>query len=128
MGTKITGGLVSIVAAATSTTLHTLSLNKRAKIKKIRANNRTGAIVTLQIGYDTNAGAPVFTPVMPDLSLLPGENWYEEGELPVCGNTPEGFQADTTVTTGTLGNIIGQASAAAAAPADVQVQIEVEEE
>jgi hypothetical protein len=125
---RITGGLVSCVAAATSYTLHTLSLNKRAQIKKLRAFNHQPGNVRLTIGYLTNAALPVFTPVMPDILLIAGMDFaVPESELPVCGNTPEGFAADTTATTGTLGDIVCQVSAAGAAPSDVEVQVEVEE-
>lgn len=124
-GIRITGGLASITVAATTTTLHTISTGKRAIIKKIRVNNRQGANVNLTIGYNTLAA--VWTPVMPNLVCMPGENSWSETDLPICGNTPEGFQADSTAVTGFGGNIAARASAAAVSPNDIQVQIEVEE-
>lgn len=123
---RITGGLVSCVAAATTYTLHTLSTGKRAIVRKISAFNHQAVAVRLQIGYLT-LGA-VFTPCLPDIYLVTGMDLrLTEDEIPVCGNSPEGFIADTTAVTGTLGNISCQVSAAAAAPADIEVQVEVEE-
>lgn len=126
--TRLTGGLVSVVAAATSTEVYILSTGKTCVIKKIRAYNNTGGTVTLTVGYLTNASTPVFTQVMPTLTLLQGENNWIEDDLPICGNTNEGFHNDNTTNTGTDGSIYVQVSASAASPNDVQIQVEVEEE
>ena len=126
MSVRISGGLVSIVAAATSTVVHTLSLNKRAVVKKLRVFNHQANPITLQLGHLT-LGA-VFTPDTPDFLCPAGiDSFWEEDELPIFGNTPEGFKSDATPVTGTLGNVIAQASAAAAVPNDIEVQVEVEE-
>lgn len=125
-GVRLSSGLVSIVAAATSTVLWILSAGKKAVVKKLIVHNHQGAAVTLQIGHLTLGGA--FTPDVVDFYCLAGiDNVWTEFELPIFGNTREGFCADTTPVTGTLGNIIAQASAAGADPADVEVCIEVEE-
>lgn len=127
IGIRQSGPLVSIVAAATDAILFILgtATAQRAIIRKIMVMNHQAAPITLQIGF-TTLGA-VFTPVLPDLYCINGieSSWTEE-ELPICGNTPEGFQADATAVTGTLGNIIAQASAAGAIPLDIEVRIEVE--
>lgn len=123
---RISGGLRSIVAATTSTALHTISTGLTAVIRKIIVRNHQGANIDLQIGYDTLAA--VFTVVLPDLLCLAGmENIWTEDDIPIMGNYPQGFKADTTPVTGNTGIIVGQASAAAAAPADIEVIIEVEE-
>ena len=125
VGHRLGSNLVSITVAATTTALFTLSGTQRAIIRKIRGFNHQLANVTLQIGYDTLGG--VWTPVMPDILLLAGmDNVIPEAELPVCGNTPEGFQPDTTPVTGFAGAIAAQASAAGAAPNDIEVEIEIE--
>ena len=125
--TRFSTGLISIVAAATTTLCWTLGTNKTARIVKLVVRNRAGANIDLTIGY-TTLGA-VWTPVAPNFQCLAGggPDIWTELELPPMGNTPFGFQADTTAVTGTAGNIQVRSSAAAAAPADVQVMMEIEE-
>jgi len=126
-GYKLSSNLVSIVAATTTTALFTLGGTQRAIIRKVRAFNHQGANITLQLGYDTNAAIGVWTPVMPDILCLAGMDMaIEENDLPVCGNTPHGFQIDTTANVGFAGVIAAQASAAGAAPNDIEVIIELE--
>jgi len=116
-------GVVSITVPLATTTLWMTSAAKKARIRKIRWMNRTGGNGYLRIGYLT-LGA-VFTPVLPDILMV---NLVDDGlEPPICGNDRDGFVADTTVVTGTLGYIMAQATVAGAAPADVQVELEVEE-
>lgn len=123
---RISSGLISIVAPLATTLGLTISPGKRVVIMKLRWINRTGANGFLRIGYNTIPG--VFTPVFPDIMLVAGlEDGYAEDELPIMGNGPEGFSADTTPVTGTNGNIQLQATVGGAAPADVQVEMEVEE-
>lgn len=120
---KISTGLVSVVAANVSTTLHALGAGKRATLKRIRWINRTGGNGFLRIGYTSLAAA--FVQVHPDILMINGID--DELELPVCGNGPQGFSADTTAGTGSLGNLIVQSTVGAAAPTDVQLIGEVEE-
>ena len=85
----------------------------------------------LLIGYgDLTVAGSVFRQVMPSILMVNGvDGVLTEAEIPVVGNGPEGFAADTTPVTGSLGNIIIETDGAAgAAPLDVQVVIEVEEE
>ena len=128
MGVRKSSGLIAMGAAPNvSVNLWTLSLGKKAVIKKIMWINRTVGAGVLRIGYLTLAA--VFTAVLPDITMVAGvDGEMTEAELPISGNTIEGFQADTTLVTGSLGNIIAQASVAGVAPASVQVTIEVEED
>lgn len=120
---RLSSGVVSITIALTTTPLWLTSAGKKAKIKKISWINRTVGNGFLRIGYLTLAAA--FVPVLHDIlmvSLI--DDWMEP---PICGNDRDGFVADTTALTGTLGYIVAQATVAGAAPADVQVVLEVEE-
>lgn len=129
MGVRVSSGLINITVINTTTLLWTKSTGKRAVIKKIMWANRSGANGQLRIGYNTNAVAPVWTQVMPDILILNGaDGELREAELPIVGNTPEGFITDTTVNTGTDGHIRAQATVAGLGAASVQVEIEVEEE
>lgn len=124
-GKRLTSNLVEVVAAATTTALFTLTGTQRAIVRKIRVMNNQGANIMLQLGYDTLAAA--WTPVMPDIMCLAGvDNVIPEAELPICGNTPQGFQIDTTLVTGFAGVIAVQSDAAGAAPNAVEVIIELE--
>lgn len=127
MGVRVSSGLITIQNSLVDNTLFTLSTSKteRAVIRKIAWINRTGANTFLRIGHTTLGG--VFTQDLPDILMLAGiDGQWTEPELPICGNTPEGFAPNTTLVTGTLGNIIGRAVASAATPNDVQVNIEME--
>ena len=137
MGVRITGNMQSIVgvgggnnaALANQVTLHTLSTGKRAVIRKLRWCNRTGANVNIWIGYgDLTVAASVFRQTMPDILAVNGvDGELTEEQIPLNGNMPQGFAADTTAITGSNGNILAEASNAAADPADVQIIAEVEE-
>ena len=137
MGTRITGNIQSITgvgggdgaALANQVTLHTLSTGKRAVIRKLMITNRTGGNVNVWIGYgDLTVAASVFRQTMPSIFMANGmDTELTEDQIPLNGNTPQGFAADTTAITGSNGNIIAEASNAAAAPADVQIIAEVEE-
>lgn len=124
---RLSSGLIEFGAAANITTnLWLTSARKKAVIKKIYWHNRTGGNGMLRIGYLT-LGA-VFTQVLPDILMLNGfDDVLEEGELPICGNDRDGFVADTTAVTGTLGYIVAQATVAGAAGVNVHVALEVEE-
>lgn len=118
---------VSIVAAATSYIAFLMPTNGRVILRKLHWINRTGANGFLRVGYLTNAAIPVFTQVLPDILVLNGIDGMLNGdELPMCGNTPAGFEAETTANVGTTGDIVLQASVGAAAPTDLIVAGEVE--
>jgi len=122
-----TTGVINILVAATSYTAWTLGLGRRAVIRKIRFHNRTGGNGVLRIGYTTLAAA--FVQVLPDITMLNGlDDAWDEEHIPIGGNYPEGFAADTTAGTGTLGDIIIRSDVGGAIPNDVQVTLEVEEE
>jgi len=124
--TRISGGLRNVVAAATTTALHTISAGKTARIKKIHAFNGQPANVTLELGYDNLAAA--WTPVLPRYNLIAGmDTELGEDQIPMAGNTPDGFHVDVTAVTGFAGVIAARASAAGAGVLGVQVVIEVEE-
>lgn len=117
------GPLTHAIAGATSYIVWTLSTGRRAVIRRLYWNNNTGADTYLSVGFLT-LGA-VFTVVFPRITTINGmSDWME---MPLVGNTLVGFAADTTLVTGSLGNIIVQVGAAGAAPNDVEVQVEVEE-
>ena len=142
MGQRLTGGMVALVATgagnggavANALTAWTLSAGKRAIIRKITWRNRTGANANLLIGFgDRTAVGSLFRQVLPTILMINGiDGELSEDLLPICGNTPQGFQADTTVPTGTVGNILVETDSVLVAPppatTDIQVIIEVEEE
>lgn len=138
MGVRISGPLISLEAigagiggAVTNAgTAHTLSTGKRAVIKKIVWLNRA-ATGRLLIGFgDRTVTGSLFRQTLPSILMLSGiDGEMGEDEIPNGGNTPEGFQTDTTAVTGTIGNILVETDAVGvgAAPVNVQVRIEVEE-
>ena len=119
-------GLVTIVAAATTTALLVMQAVKLYRVKKIMAWNGQGANVDLVIGYDDVGG--VWVPCSPPFVCIPAlDNEWAEADIPIFGNTTEGFLIDTTLVTGFAGVIAARASAAGAAPANVLVVVEFEE-
>ena len=119
---------ISIIAAATSYVAHSLSTGRRQVLRKITWFNRTGGGGVLRVGYLTNVAAPVFVQVLPDIDMINGLlGEIREDNLPIVGNSVTGFCADTTLNTGSLGNIVLQATVGGAAPLDVMVSGEVEE-
>ena len=136
-GVRISGPLVRCVAAAAgdggvvanSQVAHTLSTGKRAAIKKIMWRNRALVNVDLLVGYgDLTAAGSLFRQVLPRILCVAGvDGELLETELPIGGNSPEGFVADTTVPTGTLGNILVETDGAVGAGTPLEVRIEVEE-
>ncbi len=145
MGTRLSTGLISLTAVgngdgvvigATGFTAWTLSLLKRAIIRKIMWRNRTGGNGNLLIGYgDRTVAGSVFRQVFPSIWMVNGfDGELTEDEIPMAGGIStgvmhEGFCADTTPVTGTVGNIIVETDCAlvAAAPLNVQVLMEIEE-
>jgi hypothetical protein len=119
-----------MVIANTSYTLYTKGTNenKKTRIKKIIWCNRTVGNGVLRIGYTTLGAA--FVQVLPDIYMIGGSmtDVMHEEDIPQCGNAIDGFIASTMPVTGSLGDIVAQASVAGAAPNDVQVRIEIEEE
>lgn len=138
MGVRISGGLVRCIAVgagdggaiANAVIAHTLSLGKRAIIRKIMWNNRTGGVGPLLVGFaDRTVVGAVFRQVMPFIWTLAGlDGELTEPELPIVGNTPQGFAVDNTVPAGTIGDIYVETTAAGAgAGTPLEVVIEVEE-
>ncbi len=140
MGQRLTGGLVSLVAVgagnggaitnARQAWILSPGSPRRAIIRKIMWRNRTVGDGNLLVGYaDRTAGVNLFRQVLPSILMLAGFNdELTERQLPICGNTPQGFAIDLTAITGTVGDIwVETDCAVAAAPNDVQVIIEVEE-
>lgn len=137
MGQRVTGGLVNIVAVgvlapSNAVALFTLATAKvqKAIIRKIVWMNRTGGPGFLRIGYNDRTpapGGPNFVQVLPDIMMVAGiDGELQEDDLPICGNSIEGFVVDTTAITGTTGDIMAEATVGAAGLNSVQVQVEVE--
>jgi len=118
---------ITVIAANTSYTLHTLSAGKRGILRKLNWMNRAVAgNGFLRIGYTNLAAA--FVQVFPDILMVQFiDGGLTEDELPIIGNSPLGFMANTTLLTGSVGNIIVQCSVGGAAPNDVMVSAEIEE-
>jgi len=124
-GRRVSSPLISVVAAATTTAVYTLTGTQLGIIRKIMWFTNQAGNPTLQVGYTTLAA--VWTPVMPDIYMLTGiDGELDEANLPVAGNTIQGFQIDATLVTGFAGIIAVRASAAGAAPNDVRVRVEIE--
>lgn len=124
---RISSGLIEFTAVVGADELvHTLSPTKRAIIKKIRWHNRVPANGMLRVGYLNPAA--VFVQVLPDILMTAGvDDALNEADIPIVGNGPEGFVADTTAGTGTTGDIYCESTVAGAAGVNVHVVIEVEE-
>lgn len=126
--TGIVNNGLGIVAAATNYIIWT-NPGRRVVIRKIMFHNRTGGRGVLRVGFLTNAVVPVFTQVLPDITMINGiSDSLEEQEIPQGGNYPEGFFPNTTPNTGTLGDIVVQSDVGAAGAFSVEVAMEVEEE
>jgi len=142
MGVRLSSGLMSITAvgggdgvalgaAANNPTAWILSTGKRAVIKKIMWRNGIGAAANLLVGFgDRTVAGSIFRQVLPNIRMVAGvDGELNEDDLPIAGNSREGFVADTTAITGTVGSIFVETDGAAGAyPGNVQVVIEVEEE
>jgi len=114
-------GMVTVNAAVTTFVLHTMPtvIPSTAKIRKILAYNNTGGNALLQLGYLSLAA--VFVQTIPDLLCLAGiENIWNEIDIPNYE-----FRPDTTLVTGTLGDIVCQVPVVIANA--VVVLLEVEE-
>ena len=141
MGVRISTGLVRITAVGggdgvaigvTGFVLLTLATQRaatRAIIRSLRWRNISGGNGSLLIGYgDLTAAGSVFRQVWAEwmVNLLP--DGLAEGELPILGNMVQGFQADRTLITGSLGDIIVEtdcAGCAVATPFGVIAEIEL---
>ncbi len=141
MGNRYTGPVVILTAvgagvggavANAGTAWAASQGSKKVKIRKIRFLNLTLAAGYLLVGYGDLTGAgSLFRRAMPDIYMLAGipDGERTEDQLPACGNTPDGFQTDTTIPTGTNGNILIETTiAGVGVGTPVHVQIEVEEE
>lgn len=97
-------------------------------IKKIAWYSNFGVNGTLLIGYgDRTIGGSLFRQVLPSITMINGISGVWD-DVPIAGNTREGFMIDMTATTGTLGDIYIECPQAAvgAAPNNVFVTMDVE--
>ena len=142
-GVRLSTGLVQLTAVgngdgiaigATAFTLFTLPTQRagtRAVIRKLAFRNQSGGNGNLLIGYAdlTAPGAGALFVLIGAVYMINGiADFMTEAELPIFGNTPQGFQADTTPVTGTLGNIIVETDCLGAAvltPVGVIAEIEL---
>lgn len=125
---RLTTGRIDIIAPNTTTNAWTISTGKKARAKKIMWANRSGGNGMLRLGY-VNVVAGAFVQVLPDILMLNGfDGELGENELPLCGNMPEGFSADTSPLAGSTGVIVLQATVGGAGALSVQVVLEIEEE
>lgn len=140
MGLRLTGGLVRCIAVgagnggaiANAVIAHVLSpvTPHRAIIRKIMWRNLTGADADLLVGYaDRTVAGALFRQVMPNIKALFGfDGELTEDELPIAGNTPQGFAVDLTIPTGSIGNVYVETTAiGVGAGTPMEVIIEVEE-
>ncbi len=120
-------GLVFMAALATSYIVWATTPGKRAILRKIYWYNPGAGQGLIQIGFDTLAAAFVqCLPSIVSLNALDGN--LTELDIPLCGNSQDGgFIADTTLVTGTNGNIVAQCTCAGIAANNVQIHVEVEE-
>ena len=110
-GIRHTGTMVSIVAAATPTSVYLLTTGRTCEIRKIMISNRNPANANIQIGMGLGAA---FVQCIPQIFAVGSGQDLEITEEQIPNFE---FTADITA----------QSSAAAAAPNDVQIQVEVEE-
>jgi hypothetical protein len=76
------GLVTTTLLAANGDLVHTLSVGRTAKLRKIMWSNNTGAAGTLQFG--TVSGTPAFVGLMPLITCLNGfDGELNETELPV---------------------------------------------
>lgn len=113
LGVRITPAMGSLVAAATSVTLHAITPGRTAIIRKVIIANRNPANTVVSLGEAD------FTQRIPDFFVGAGLDLeLTEEELP---------RYEYRSLAGAAVDIVARASVAAAAPDDVQVLIEVEE-
>ncbi len=97
-------------------------------IKKIAWYHTMGVNATLLIGYgDRTVAGSLFRQVLPTIMMINGfhDVW---DDVPLAGNTREGFMIDMTAVTGSLGDIYIECPTVGigAAPNNVQVIMDVE--
>lgn len=97
-------------------------------IRKIAWMNNIGVNGQLLLGYaDRTGGGALFRQVFPNVMMVNGiqDEWQNP---PIMGNTREGFMVDTTLITGSLGDIYVECTTAGigAAPNNVFVIVEAE--
>ncbi len=100
----------------------------RMVIRKIAWMNNIGINGTLLVGYaDRTGGGALFRQVFPNIMMVNGiqDEWVDP---PIMGNAREGFMIDTTLITGTLGDIYIECPTVGigAVPNNVFVVVEVE--
>ena len=113
VGVRHTSAMGSIIAAATTVTLHQLTPNRTAIIRKIMWANRGAVSGVLRIGSGD------FTARIPEIDIFAGLGGVlTEDDLP---NYEFRLLVDVAA------DITTQSDVGGAAPADIQVMIEVEE-
>lgn len=138
MGQRVSTNLVRITAVgagdgvaigATGFVLYTLPVGLRAIIRKLAIRNQTGANANLLIGYgDRTVVGSIFRLIGAVWAVNNLPDFLTEDELPIFGNTPEGFKLDLTIPGGTTGDIIIETDSAFAAvltPMGVIAEIEL---
>ncbi len=97
-------------------------------IKKIAWFQNMGVNATLLIGYgDRTLAGSLFRQVLPTITMINGFSGVWD-DVPIAGNTREGFAIDLTGVTGTLGDIYIECPTVGigVAPNNVQVIMDVE--
>ncbi len=125
---RLSSGLIRVTFAniGISIVIWNLSPGKRAIVRKIMWYNNTGGAGILSIGYLNLT--PAFVQALPQIRMVNAtHDFMSEDELPIFGNMPQGFMADTTAVTGSLGNIVIQSSVGGAPGVDAQIELEIEE-
>jgi len=127
VGIRTGGVLTTMAALATTYTLWATTPGRRAILRKIMWYAPLAAANgTLLLGILNVAAA--FVQLFPTIDIIAGAtDGFTELDLPIFGNYREGFMADTTALTGTLGYISAQCTCPGIAANNVQVIVEVEE-
>jgi len=97
-------------------------------VRRVAWRNRIGINADLLIGYaDRTVAGALFRLVFPRIRMVNGvaDEWTD---MPIMGNTREGFMIDTAAVTGSLGDIYVETDTAGvgAAPLNVEVTMDVE--
>jgi len=113
-------GLVLIAVAATPTLVHTMptSIITTARIRKVTAYNGAGVNTLLQLG--TLSLAAVWAQRLPSILCVAGFPTIWTGDDLLNFE----FVPDTTLVTGTLGNIMAQISAWVAGNFELRLEVE----
>ncbi len=136
VGSRIGTPLVRLIAvgagdggAVANAVVLFINPGRKVILRKITWRNLTGGNGNLLIGYGDRTGAgSLFRQVHPNLFMVALDDRLEEGQIPLMGNSREGFVPDGTVPTGTTGDILVETDAAgvgAGTPVEVQAEVEL---